>query len=121
MIVNLPGLKENSYLRLDEDLVLQEHVATDIYRFVLEDLLSDNQFSSRDDPDRSVKLEALADNIATDRTFLSYGRLSSFKNYVQRHSSILERSKTLFQNVLQTSTASITNPLRRFATTAKSL
>ena len=72
MIVNLPGLKENSCLRLDEDPVLQKHMATDIHRFVLNDLLFDNQFSSRDDPDRSVKLRALADMIATksDGSFL---------------------------------------------------
>ena len=70
-IVNMPGFKENSYLRLDEDPVLQKHMATDIHRFVLDDLLSDNQFSG-DDPDRSVKLEALADMIATksDGSFL---------------------------------------------------
>ena len=54
MIENLPGLKENSYLRLDDDPVLQKHMATDIHRFVLNDLLFDNQFSSCDDPDRSI-------------------------------------------------------------------
>ena len=72
VIVNLPGLKENSCLRLDEDPVLQKYMATDIHKFVLNDLLFDNQFSSRDDPDRSVKLGALADMITTksDGSFL---------------------------------------------------
>ena len=47
-------------------------MATAIQRFVLDDLLFDNQFSSRDDPDRSVKLRALAYMIATrsDGSFL---------------------------------------------------
>lgn len=71
-IVNLPRLKENSCLRLDEDPVLQKHMATDIHRFVLNDLLCDNQFSSRDDPERSIRLGAIADMIATksDGSFL---------------------------------------------------
>ncbi|CAD6581928.1 MAG: hypothetical protein ASARMPRED_000737 [Alectoria sarmentosa] len=69
----LPGLKAKpSYLELDQDPDLIQHMATDIRRFVLDDLLSDNQFSSRHDPDGSVRLEALADKIATksDGSFL---------------------------------------------------
>lgn len=61
-----PELKAySSYFMLDQDVDLRAYIAADIRRFVLDDLLSDNQFASRDDPKRSVKLEALADIIAT--------------------------------------------------------
>ena len=69
----LPGLKAKpSCLELDQDPDLIQHMATDIRRFVLDDLLCDNQFSSRHDSDGSVRLEALADKIATksDGSFL---------------------------------------------------
>lgn len=61
-----PELKEySSYFMLSQDIVLREHVVADIQRFVLEDLLSDGQFSSRDDPDSIVQLTVLANTIAT--------------------------------------------------------
>ena len=62
----LPKLKANtSYLELDQNPVLQKCVTTDIRRFVLHNLMYDDQFSARDDPDSSVKPEALANTIAT--------------------------------------------------------
>lgn len=62
----LPILKANtSYLELDQNPVLQKCVTTDIRRFVLHNLMYDDQFSARDDPDSSVKPEALANTIAT--------------------------------------------------------
>ncbi len=61
-----PELKaHSSYFMLDQDVVMREHVIADIRRFVLEDLLSDGQFFSRDDPDGIVKLTVLANIIAT--------------------------------------------------------
>lgn len=73
MIVNLPELKAKySYFKLDQDPALRKHIAADIRRFVLHDFLCGNHFSSSDGSDQSVKLEALADMIATkaDGSFL---------------------------------------------------
>lgn len=61
-----PELEAHSlYFKLDQDMVLREHVGADIQRFVLEDLLGNGQFCSRDDPDRLVKLTKWANTIAT--------------------------------------------------------
>lgn len=62
----LPELEAHvSYFKLDQDTTLPQHVTADIRRFALEEFLSGSQVSSRKDPNRGVKVEALADMIAT--------------------------------------------------------
>lgn len=60
-----PLKKHSSYFMLDQDTVLREYMAADIRRYILNDLLYDSQFSSREDPNSLAKIEALADSIAS--------------------------------------------------------
>ena len=88
----------SSYFMLDQDMALRENLVADIQRFILEDLLSDGQFSSRDDPDRAVKLIVLANTIATksEGSFLWASLIleelhSRSFNQSQRHRSLYFR------------------------------
>jgi len=57
-----------SYLKLDRDATIQGYIAADIRHYVLNELkvlLIDGQLFSRDDRDRSVKVESLASTIAS--------------------------------------------------------